>query len=239
MAQERRTIEEFGLERREDDSHYEEEYSFLVPFAGPLTEAEFLNRQNSLPDSVDPYGVHQYAINSTKKIYVVYTAFLLDPTTPTGRSTEMRLWQMIVANYIHAGNTPDSLRYLGISHIVNLPVRIALKAEWAHQLSQGQEPYGTPIHRMLTITAANSFNTWTNNTFCRSGLRVAESLSTAEKPLTLDKVHLIRIGEMDGPDVTIIWDLVMDFKNGDAGQESYRERLIRELLPMVAHIQEQ
>lgn len=220
----RRTVEEFGLERKGRESDYLNSYNFLVPFAGPtMSESEWTCQQ--VEDS-DEIPLSMYSINSSKKVYVVFTAFL--EASATLRYTEMRLWEMVVANWVHGGHTPDSLRYLGISNIVNARVRQAIRAEWQHQLDQGHKPFGSSDQKMLTITRDTSSSTWVDNYFVRSGLRVAESLSSAERPLTLEKVHLIRI------DVNGLY-LVLEFKNGDSGQENYRERLIRKLLPMITY----
>lgn len=230
MAQQRGTIEEFGILRIEEESHYPHEYTFLVPFAGPMTvEAEWINRQNRRPVDTDPWGLHQYAINTSKRVYVLYGAFLQSADEKDGRKTRMRLWQLIVANWVDAGNSPDSLRYLGVSMIVNIEVRELLAIEWQYQIDHGQQTFGTPLVRMLTITRANSLNTWSHNTFVRSGLRVAESLSSSEKNLMLDKVHLIQ----DRVGTVVMWNLVLEFNNCDPGQENYREKLIRSLLPMI------
>lgn len=230
MAQQRSTIEEFGIVRGDQESYHLYAYTFLIPFTGPLTnENEWASRKIRFHDDEDEWGLQQYAINNTKKVYVVFSAFLLSAREDDGRKTRMRLWQMIVANWIEAGNTPDSLRYLGVSLVVNMQVRKLLAAEWKHQIAQGQLVFGTPHHRMLTITPSNSLNTFESNAFVRSGLRVAESLSTAEKTLTLTQVHLIRTPE----ERNVQWDLVLEFENGDPGQKNYREKLMRRLLPMV------
>lgn len=230
MAQQRSTIEDFGIVRGDQESYHPDAYTFLIPFTGPLIdENEWISRQIRLPDDTDSWGLQRYAINSTKKVYVVFSAFLLSAREDGGRKTRMRLWQMIVANWIEASNTPDSLRYLGVSHVVNMQVRKLLAAEWKHQVAQGQVVFGTPHHRMLTIRPSNSINTFESNAFVRSGLRVAESLSTAETTLTLNQVHLIRTPE----ERNVQWHLVLEFKTGEPGQESYREKLMRRLLPMV------
>lgn len=230
MAQQRSTIEEFGIVRGAQENYHLDAYTFLIPFTGPLRdENEWISRQIRLPDDEDPWGLQKYAINNTEKVYVVFSAFLLSAREDDGRKTRMRLWQMIVANWIAASNTPDSLRYLGVSHVVNMEVRKLLAAEWKHQISLGQIAFGTPHHRMLTITPFNSLNTFQSNAFVRSGLRVAESLSTAEQTLTLAHVHLIRTPE----ERNVQWHLVLEFKKGDPGQENYREKLMRRLLPMV------
>ncbi|KAJ4393413.1 hypothetical protein N0V93_002623 [Gnomoniopsis smithogilvyi] len=232
MTQQRRTIEEFGIVRREEESHYLYEYTYLVPFAGPMTQdTEWTSRQIHHPNNTDPWGLHQYAINNVKKVYVLFSAFLLSVRKEEGRKTRMRLWQMIVANWIDAGNPPGSLRYLGVSMITNIEVRELLALEWQHQIDRGQQSFGTLHQRMLTVTRGNSSNTWSHNTFVRSGLRVAESLSSAKETLTLDKVHLIRIPEPEGG--FVLWNLVLEFKSGDAERGNYREKLIRRLLPMI------
>lgn len=230
MDQQRSTIEEFGILRGDQESYDLDAYTFLIPFTGPLRdENEWISRQIRFPHDVDQWGLQDYAINNTKKVYIVFSAFLLSARADDGRKTTMRLWQMIVANWIEASNTPESLRYLGISHVVNIQVRKLLAAEWKHQIDQGKVAFGTPHHRMLTITPFNSSNTFESNAFVRSGLRVAESLSTAEKPLALNQVHLIRTPEEHNAQ----WHLVLEFKKGDLEQENYREKLVRKLLPMV------
>lgn len=231
MAQQHTTIEEFGIVREDEGNHHLDEYTFLIPFTGPLrNENEWISRQIRLAEDIDPWGLQQYAINGAKGTYVLFSAFLLTARADDGRKTRMRLWQMIVANWIDATNTPDSLRYVGVSHVVNMAARELLAAEWNHQLAQGQVAFGTPLHRMLTITPSTSLNTFQSNTFVRSGLRVAESLSTAEKTLTLTQVHLVRNPEQKR---NVQWHLVLEFKKGYSSQESYRQRLMRRLLPMV------
>lgn len=232
MAQQRATIEEFGIVRGDEEDHHLDAYTFLIPFTGPAkNENEWISRQVRLAEDTDPWGLQQYAINGTKRAYVLFSAFLLTARADDGRKTRMRLWQMIVANWIEANNTPDSLRYVGVSHVVNIGIRKLLAAEWKHQIAQGQVGFGTPLHRMLTITPTSSLNTFQSNTFVRSGLRVAENLSTVEKPLTLTQVHLIRTPEQER---NVQWHMVLEFKRGNLKQNNYRQRLMRRLLPMVS-----
>lgn len=231
MAQ-RRTIEDFGLARIEGQPEDRNSYNFLVPFAGPMSGSEWIWRQINNPSDQDPYGLLQYAINSPKKAFIVHAAFLTTASALTGRKTDMRLWQMIADSWVAAGNRSDSLRYLAVSLIVNADIRTNIDSEWKHQEDQGQQmPFGTD-YEILTITRRNTSVTFDQNHFVRSAVRVAEALSTVEKIVTVEKVHLVRAQHHGRY-------MVIEFRNGDAGQETYREKLIRKFVPMVTYQLEQ
>ncbi|CAN8098371.1 unnamed protein product [Discula destructiva] len=242
MNQPRRAIEDHGLERYEREGNYPHEYIFLVPFAGPIEEDESdwqcLKLEDpsagidTMVDGVmirarDPWGLHQFAIHSPRKAYVVFSADLRQTVAPFERRTDMRLWEMIAANWMHSGNEPDSLRHVAFSMIINQDVRDAMREEWTHQLAQGQQPFGTRNQRVLTVTPANA-TTWNSNIFIRTGTHVAESLSTTERPLKLAKAHLIRRPNKER-------FMVLEFENQDKDQENYRDSLIRQAKPMVTY----
>lgn len=228
-----RSIEEYGLQRSEEGiSRYLDSFDCLVPFSGPTRNREWHFRRvfDSQP-SERVEDLHKYAYNPLKKAYVVFEVFLEDDEG--NRFTEMRFWQMFRDSWMVSGNSPDSLRFVAFANIVNKTVRGLFREEWTYQESQtqGQREYGTPEQRILTIISSNS-TTWDRNPFIRSGVRIAESLSTATRPLICEKAHLIRL-------YGVVFYLVLEFKNGDRGQENYRERLMRILEPMISHNLEQ
>lgn len=235
MAQANVPIENFRLQRVDREANYAHEYEFLIPFAGPQEDAADDWTCSRIEDpSVtreerdrEPWGLHQYAINNDQKAYVVFSADLQETVKPFARKTAMGLYQMVAANWLHAGNAPDSLRFVAFSIITNQAVRDAVREEWTHQAGQGVTPFGSRVQKMLTVTPANSI-TWDRNYFIRSGIKMARVLSTPERTLTLEKAHLIRRNNNER-------FMVLEFKNGDEGQENYRESLIREADTMVRH----
>lgn len=228
-----RTIEEFGLVRSDHGfTRPLEDFLFLIPFSGrhsnPREWRDWQFRRIVLPrlvpGSPDLGDLHRYAYNSTKKNYVLFDVFLEDDGD---RLTNMYLSQMLLDCWMESGNTNDSLRYLGIDNIVNEPVRDLITEEWAHQTEEGgdrQHEFGTPAQRMITIMPSNS-TTWAQNAFIRAGVRLASMLSTDDRILTCEKAHLIK---RSGKDL-----MVLEFKNGDPGQENYMEQLMRLAEPMI------
>lgn len=256
MANTHKTIADYeGLERSRNEGRTTslDEIDFLMPFTGPTTAEEWHDGQISKPRLPRPISeLHGYAYNSRKKAYVVFYIFLGHPGELPGqeiRHTEMRMWEMITDSWITTGNAPDSLRYVAFSDIINMTVRGLIEEEWAHQESLaadddgtggggGQREFGIERQRMLTITPTTGARTWNRNPFIRSGVRVATALSTASRSgsrgrtVTCVKAHLIRRDEVE-------MDMVLEFKNGEPGQETYREELVRRAEPMVAHNVEQ
>lgn len=241
MAQPRETIEDFGLERNEREANYLDEYTFLIPFAGPMKEEadwqclkiENLNEgidvlvDGRIVCARDPGGLHQYAVHSPKQAYVVFTADLRETVAPFERRTPVRLWEMIVANWVHSSHATDSLRFVAFSNIINQDVRDVMREEWIHQIAQGQTPFGTRTQKMLTVTPTNSI-TWNKNYFIRTGAHIAETLSTPEKTLTLEKAHIIRRVNNER-------FIVLEFKNGADCQENHRQSPARQLQPATPH----
>lgn len=225
------SIETFGLQRREGGFSSQsalDTLEFLVPFSGPNTALEWQFRRiigPELPAALE--NLQKYAYSSEKKAYVVLEVLL--EIGEEMRITEMRLWQMIVANWIASGNSSDSLRYVAYASIVNDTVGQLIEEEF--RLAQGHQEFGTNVQRMLTITPETG-RTWTRNPFIRIGMRIATSLSTPEKTVTCVKAHLIKRHEIG-------LYLVLEFKNGELGQENYREELMRKVEPMVAYNLEQ
>ncbi|KAJ4391029.1 hypothetical protein N0V93_004642 [Gnomoniopsis smithogilvyi] len=223
------SIENFGLQRREEGfSTSLDNFEFLVPFSGPNTATEWQFRrivEPQLPAALQ--NLQKYAYSSDKKAYVVFEALL--EVGDGMRITEMRLWQMIVDNWTASGNPQDSLRYVGFASIVNETVALLIEDEF--QATQGQGEFGTDVQRMLTITPEIG-RTWERNPFIRMGVRIATSLSTPHKTVMCVKAHLIKRHEVG------IY-MVLELKNGEPGQENYREELLRKVEPMVAYNLEQ
>lgn len=234
---ERRLVEEFGLQRTDENAQQPVDVLGLrifLPFIGPFNEDDWekewqSRRILSVHKNPEDEDYLRYAYNSDHKAFVIYDASLAQDPEGTARRTEMRLWQMVQDSWVASGNSSDSLRFLMFSTIVNPVIQASLQAEWDHQLAQakGQRAWGTRQTRILTVTPDNS-GTWGQNPFIRSGSRLALSLSTAERTLTCEKAHLVeRYGG-------VAVYLMLEFKNGDPGQENYREQLIRMADLMIA-----
>ncbi|CAN8097543.1 unnamed protein product [Discula destructiva] len=232
----RRLVEEFQLVRTDVGFSQDlDHFVFLVPFSGPTAQSEWNFRRvlapQLIPENPQSANLFKYAFNSVKKAFVVFDVFLADDDGD--RFTDMRLWQMLQDSWMATGNCEASLRYVAFHYIVNEAVRDLISEEWEYQVRSrasgggGQREYGTSRQRMLTITGDNS-PTWARNVFIRSGVRLAESLCTAEKILTCEKVHLIRRDE------TLMY-MVLEFKNGGQDQENYREGLLHQAATMVEY----
>lgn len=215
-------MEDYGLQRMQSGfSTSLESLEFLVPFLGSNTPEEWQFRRVHDPQ-LNPAmrNLHKYACSSQKKAYVVLEAFLEfgDET----RITEMRLWQMIVDSWTVAGNTVDSLRYVAFSDIINPTVTALIDEEWAHQLSLGQKELGTEVQSVLTVTPETG-KTWGQNPFIRCGMRVAASLSTADKTMQCVKAYLIKRHEIGRY-------MLLEFTNGDSGQvNNNREKVMHKV----------
>lgn len=258
---ERRTVEDFGLLRKEgylfgshsstttgstsssssSDSDADREAAeknrllnqlrFMVPLAGPFTADDWQFFRIIDPNIPRFQQLRRtlvsYAVNSTTKALVVFSAYLQE-VNRTERFTEMRLWEMLADCWAASGNAADELRFVGYPIIVNNAILAAIEEERTYQEAQaaGQREWRVGRQRTLTVTQANATN-WADNIFIRSGVRLAARLSTPDRVVTCEKAHLFRERWNQG--------MVLEFKNGDAGQENYRERLIAAAEPMILH----
>lgn len=236
---ERRLIEEFGLQRTDENAQYIWDIiglRLLLPFTGPIDEdtweQEWPSRRivSAEQDSADDDFL-RYAYHSDHKACVIYEASLEQELEGRRsiRRTNKCLWQMVQDNWLASGNPADSLRYLMFATIVNTTVQESIHAEFDYQLTQdqGQRPWGTRQTNILTTTPDNSM-TWGLNPFIRSGVHLATSLSTADRTLTCEKAHLIK--RYDG----VSMYMVLEFKNGDSGQQNYIDYITQLAEPMVA-----
>lgn len=228
----RRPLEDFDLQRIQSGSSTSfDSLEFLVPFLGSNSAEEWEFHRIHSPQLPPALGnLHKYACNSQKKVYVVLEAFL--EFGGEVRITEMRLWQMIADGWTVSGTATSSLRYVGFADIINPTVISLMDEEWAHQLSQNREELGTGVQRVLTITPENS-QTWGRNPFIRCGVRVAASLSTADKTVKCVKAYLIKRHDIGRY-------MLLEFSDNGSGQvNNIREALMRKVETLTDHNLEQ
>lgn len=206
----RRSLEDYGLQRMQSGFPTSlEPLDFLVPFLGSNTPEDWQFRRVHDPQLTPALrNLHKYACSSQKKAYVVLEAFL--EFGGEVRITEMRLWQMITDSWTVSGNAVDSLRYVAFAHIINPTVTALMDEGWAQQLSLGQKELGTEVQRVLTITSETG-KTWGQNPFIRCGMRVAASLSTADKAVQCVKAYLIKRHDIGRY-------MLLEFTNGNSCQ---------------------
>lgn len=224
----RRSLKDFDLQRIQSGfSTSLEPLGFLVPFLGSNSTEEWqFHRVHNPQLSPALRNLHKYACSSQKKAYVVLEAFL--EFGGEVRVTEMRLWQMIVDGWTVSGDAVDSLRYVGFADIVNPTVTNLMDEEWSDQLSQHRQELGTEVQRVLTITPENG-QTWSRNPFIRCGVRVAASLSTADKTVKCVKAYLIKQNDIGRY-------MLLEFSNvGSSQANNEREALMHKVEPMTDH----
>ncbi|KAH8204973.1 hypothetical protein TruAng_000856 [Truncatella angustata] len=120
--QQPRTIADFGLTRWQVNYHSTlQEYGLTRDLFTPLEDFDCLNpflgqhrdwREIYLVPSPKPWGpLIFYAVEDGA--IITRFACLLDPESPTGRQTEMRLHELLLDSYTAAHRNPKTLQYVG------------------------------------------------------------------------------------------------------------------------------
>lgn len=185
------TIEDFQLTREEYQPRFlpNNFFGFLTDFLGPtdaldgtwqffqvyMTVDDAVDESDRLqtPSSGDSDGpqrqwLHSYAISVPRQTYVILNVKLVDKDDHTSRYTDMRLSEMIVANW-NAAAGPVKLENLGVKLIINGDSRTAMVNEFAHATTQGTAD-ADALH--LPLTRDQALN-WAANPFIKCADYVA------------------------------------------------------------------
>ncbi|KAJ4388682.1 hypothetical protein N0V93_006141 [Gnomoniopsis smithogilvyi] len=155
-----RTIEDFGLVRHTTASFMDLRFGFIHPYIGDTTATDwkFCNITNPTNPAL------QFA-------YAVYT--------------QMRVWELLTDCWTDAAQAnTDSLRWIGISDIVNADIRSLIRKENDIQKSVGRVP-GTG-----RMTIRSDSVTWDENFFIRTVERVAGAFDKRVVSATLSDADI-------------------------------------------------
>lgn len=172
MAQQK-TLADFNLVRKTTTSFADLRLQFVLPFVGETTakEWEFCN----ITDPSNSALRFAYAVCVSKGALVLLDTFLTNgrdrSDTLYSRYTSMRLWELIIDCWTDAAEGKmTSLRWIGISDIVNAEVRHMIQKEIECQGGKGNLSTGQ-------VTVKSDSITWGQNYFIRSVKHVADTLN--------------------------------------------------------------
>lgn len=158
----------------------------MEPYVGPWCEwelFEILTRDNK--------SLHTYAVSVRHHAYIVATARLAPEEDLSRRFTNMRLHQMVTANYIAAGGTAQTLRYVGIDTIMNDD---AVRSMYMEASRQGRDLSWGPI-----VVRPDS-PTWPNclaeNPFMKFGRHLFRSMNSRQD-LVINQVIMAHLPSQD------------------------------------------
>lgn len=201
MPSKHKIIEEFGLARKKSDRAHHGAYRFMV-------SAELISCNDrddwsswssfSIFQGYSP--IHTYTLSLSAQTYVIQSAFLQDEDEPSKRYTECRLWQMVVDSWLSAKGAPETLRYIGVHHIVNPFARAAMQLEFGNITREKTHRHYETLEgkkaQRITLTPATA-DYWTENPFTRCGIRVAKALGElSAKNISLKNVSCICLSEV-------------------------------------------
>ncbi|KAI4600135.1 hypothetical protein KJ359_001237 [Pestalotiopsis sp. 9143b] len=171
-------IEDYGLERTLlEKSYARPEFRYFEDYIG--RECTWTHHQIRDPARLRSDLAHTYSVSPEDRAYIVRNIRLTEDSGEGSevRLTDMRMWQMILDGYLHAGRGESQpLRWLCFYDIVNLDVRQFIDAEFRMQK-------GGVVAGAVEV-APESYSQ--GCPFVRSTLKLAEAI----EELTEDEVHI-------------------------------------------------
>lgn len=189
------TIEDFQLIREEQHFDFlpNSYLGFLSDFLGPVNPLDaswqYFNVYKTVENAVDESPrlgtpgsndsdgpallfLHSYAVSVQRQTYVILNARLSDEDDRSVRHTDMRLSQMIVANWVAAAGDLR-LENLGVKLIINDDSRAAIVDEFAHAAARGA---AGEDDLALGVTRARAL-AWAANPFLKCADHVANVMA--------------------------------------------------------------
>lgn len=191
-----KTIEDFQLVRHKRAPLVQSTFHFIEPFVGNT-----IARDWEIWDMLTENGLflHQYAVCVPKGAYLILNVMLVDTLPPHRRETEMRLHQVIAANWLATGARLETLRWIGVHWIVNKDSRASALRAFASQIAQGK---ADPEATQVTVAADE---TW-SEPFIKSACHLAEGMGHRRRPVVLS-ASFLRYDLEDDTELDMVLDL--------------------------------
>lgn len=180
-------IEDYGLQRTLlEKSYAHTEFKYFEDYIG--RECTWTNHMIRDPARPRSDLCHTYSVSPEDRAYIVRNIRLTDDSGLGSevRLTEMRMWQMILDGYLHAGRgESEPLRWLCFHDIVNLDVRQLIDREFRMQK-------GGMVAGAVEVTPESYSN---ECPFFRSALKLAEAIAElTEEEVQIKTIHLVSDG---------------------------------------------
>lgn len=191
-----KTIEGFQLVRHKREPLLGSVFHFIEPFVGDTSARDW---EIWDVETKDGLFLHQYAVCVPKRAYLILNVMLVDTAPPYARETEMRLHELVAANWLATGARLERLRWIGVHWVVNESSRASALRAFASQIAQGK---ADPEAMQVTVGADE---TW-SEPFTRSACHLVEKMDHTRGPAVLS-ASFLRYDLEDDTELDMVLDL--------------------------------